>query len=133
MIPASIPEAEQEALRVCDELCETINAHDPEDHIRALNFPHVRIASGRVTVWETVDELRATYLPIIAQPLETGWHHSTMDQKDVINSAPDKVHVAVQYTRWTEDQQAIATYQALWVVTCVQGHWGVQVRSSFAP
>jgi len=133
LIPASIPEAEQEALRVCDELCETINAHDPEDHIRALNFPHVRIASGRVTVWETVDELRATYLPIIAQPLETGWHHSTMDQKDVINSAPDKVHVAVQYTRWTEDQQAIATYQALWVVTCVRGHWGVQVRSSFAP
>jgi hypothetical protein len=132
-MPSRNPEAEQEALRVCDELYETVNAHDPEGHIRALNFPHVRIASGRVTVWDTVDELRATYLPLIAQPLEPGWHHSTMDQKDVIHSSPDKVHVAVQYTRWTADHQPIAIYQALWVVTCVQGHWGVQVRSSFAP
>ena len=132
-MPSRNPEAEQEALRVCDELYETTNAHDPEGHIRALNFPHVRLASGRVTVWDTVDELRATYLPLIAQPLEPGWHHSTMDQKEVIHSGPDKVHVAVQYTRWTEDHQPIATYQALWVATCIQGHWGVQVRSSFAP
>jgi hypothetical protein len=132
-MPSRSPAAEQAALRVCDALYETINAHDPERHICALNFPHVRIASGQVTVWDTVDALRATYLPRIAHPLEPGWHHSTMDQKDVIHSAPDKVHVAVQYTRWTADHQPLATYQALWVVTCVQGHWGVQVRSSFAP
>ena len=132
-MPNPSPEAEREALRACDVLIETINNHDPEGHIRALNFPHIRLASGSVTVWETVDELRETYLPLIAQPLEPGWHHSTMDQKNVIHSAPDKVHVAVMYTRWTEDQQPIATYQALWVVTSVNGHWGVQMRSSFAP
>ena len=127
------PEAEKQALRACDALYETINAHDPEGHVRSLNFPHVRLASGHVTVWKNVDELRATYLPAVAQPLEPGWHHSTMDRKDVIHSSPDKVHVAVQYTRWTEDNRPIATYQALWVVTCIDDHWGVQVRSSFAP
>jgi hypothetical protein len=52
-----------------------------------------------------------------------------MGQKDVIHSSLDKLHVAVQYTRWTADHQPIAIYQALWVVTCVQRHWGVQVRS----
>ena len=127
------PEAEKEALRVCDELFDTFYADDPDGHIRTMNFPHVRLASGRVTVWETPDEVRATYFPLLAQSLESGWHHTTMDQKDVIHSGPDKVHVAVQYTRWTADHQPLATHQALWIVTYVQGHWGVQGRSSFAP
>jgi hypothetical protein len=127
------PEAEKEALRVCDELFDTFYAHDLEGHIRTMNFPHIRLASGRVTVWETPDEVRATYFPLLAQSLEAGWHHTTMDQKDAVHSGPDKVHVAVQYTRWAADQQPLATHQALWVVTSIQGHWGVQVRSSFAP
>jgi hypothetical protein len=118
------PEAEKEALRVCDELFDTFYAHDAEGHIRTMNFPHVRLASGRVTVWETPDAVQATYFPLMSQLLEPGWHHTIMDQKGVIHSGPDKGHVAVQDTSWTADHQRIATHQA---------HWGVQVRSSFAP
>jgi hypothetical protein len=33
------PEAETEALRACDALNDTINAHDLEGHARILNFP----------------------------------------------------------------------------------------------
>ena len=56
-----------------------------------------------------------------------------VDRKDVIQSSDDKVHVAVQFTRYDRTHTKLATYQTLHVVTCVAGHWGIQARSSFAP
>jgi len=39
------------------------------------------------------------------------------------------VHVAVDFTRYREDGSAIGRYFSLYVVTCQDGHWGIQVGS----
>jgi hypothetical protein len=36
-------------------------------------------------------------------------------------------------SRYKADGAKYATYQALWIVTRMDGQWGVQARSRFAP
>ncbi len=43
-----------------------------------------------------------------------------------------KVHFALQFTRYDAQDRAQQSYQALYVVTLQDGHWGVQSRSSYA-
>ena len=61
------------------------------------------------------------------------WHHSTFDSEEVLQSSNTKVHVAVRFTRWDGQDNIIATYNSLYIMNCVDGHWGIQARSSFAP
>ena len=62
-----------------------------------------------------------------------GWHHSTLDGADVIHEGPDKVHFDMRFSRFLDDGSRYATHRAVWVVTRLEGHWGIQARSSFAP
>ncbi len=64
---------------------------------------------------------------------EFTWAYSRWVERRVAPSGPDKVHLAVRFTRYKADDSKLATYDSLYVVTNVDGHWGVQVRSSFAP
>ena len=119
-----------EALRAIEIFFEGFNAED-DDRIReALNFPHARIASGRVRVVESPPDFET---PFALLKQAEGWHHSTLDRAKVLHSGPDKVHFDVAFSRFKEDGSRYATHEALWVVTRVDGHWGIQARSSFAP
>ena len=46
---------------------------------------------------------------------------------------PLLVRLALADSRFLEDGSLYATHQAVWVVTRIEGHWGIQARSSFAP
>ena len=97
-----------------------------------LNYPHVRIAGSEVKVWPTAKEYIEEFdFKRFAD--QSGWHHSAWDAKNVVQSSADKVHVAVTFTRYKADGTKIETYDSLYVVTKLNGHWGTQARSSFAP
>jgi hypothetical protein len=64
---------------------------------------------------------------------QTGWHHSVWDKREVIQSGKDKMHVAVQISRFNADGEKFGTYESFYVLTKQDGHWGTQARSSFAP
>lgn len=49
-----------------------------------------------------------------------------------MHAGPDKVHFDVQFTRYRADGTVIGAYKSLWIVTRIEGHWGVQARSSYA-
>ena len=127
------PASEDKALQVIDEFVACINAMDHEGHVRRLSFPHVRIANGEVRIWKDIEELGQDYLPMHSEPLEAGWVRSVFEKKEIIHSSEDKVHVAIQCVRYDENGTALTTFEAVYVVTCVDGHWGIQARSSFAP
>ena len=44
----------------------------------------------------------------------------------------NKVHVAVQFSRWRRDGSLIGRYKSIDIVTNQDGRWGIQARSSFA-
>ena len=123
------PESVAAAMAALDRFMAALNRRDEAALNAALHFPHVRIASGRVTTWPT----RGTYR--IADFLGRsgdGWNESRWDDRQVVHAGPDKVHLDVQFSRWRADGSLIGRYRSLWIVTEQGGTWGVQARSSFA-
>ena len=41
--------------------------------------------------------------------------------------------MALSYTRLRADHSVIGTYDSLYILTKVDGRWGIQARSSFGP
>ncbi len=109
---------------------EGFNAEDDQRIRQSLNFPHVRLASGTVRSIERAEDFKTPF--DLLKQVE-GWHHSTLDRADVIHEGSEKVHFDVCFRRFHEDGTAYATHEAIWIVTCQHGHWGIQARSSFAP
>ena len=119
------------AMAALDEFMLSFNARDPQALAASLNYPHVRFASGGVTVWQSAEEFAQTRA--FESLSRLGWDHSHWLSRDVTLASPDKVHVATVFQRFNSDNQPIATYQSLYIVTNVDGHWGTQARSSLAP
>ncbi len=111
---AGSAEAEASARTALDAFMTAFNARDLEAWRASLHWPHVRIASGAVKVWEQPADYTFDFDAFAKA--SGGWHHSAWEDLRVIQSSPDKVHFAVRFTRFGAD-----------------GHWGVQARSSFAP
>jgi hypothetical protein len=122
---------EAQARKTMDEFMETFNARDVRAWAKTLNYPHVRFASNQVRIWNTADEFahdNADYPKRLAP-----WHHSRWESMTVIQQGADKVHFAVTFVRYDENNREIGKFPSLYAVTLKDGHWGVQARSSFAP
>ncbi len=126
---AAAPDA---AEAVMEAFLEAFNARDEAAWADTLHFPHVRIAGGSVHVYAQRDDfIEAMDLERFAA--ETGWDHSTWDDMKVVQASPDKVHIAVTFTRYDAAGARMASYDSIYVVERVDGRWGVRARSSFAP
>jgi hypothetical protein len=123
--------AEREALAAVDSYMDAFNRRDLAGMDAALHFPHLRIASGTVQVIERPGLAPDDFFERFAAA--SGWAYSRWDYRRAVQSSRDKVHFAVQFTRYREDGSAIGSYPSMWIVTRREGRWGVQARSSFAP
>ena len=124
--------SEAAAMKALDEFMAAFNSRDPKAWAATLNYPHVRFASGTVRVWETEKDF-AGYMDFDAFAERFGWDHSAWDSRKIFQSGENKVHIAVQFSRYDKENEKISTYESLYIVTQVDGHWGTQSRSSFAP
>lgn len=112
-----------------DAFMKAFNARDLPAFEATFNFPHVRFASGQVTVIN----------PGFHKPemFERGalaeWDHSAWERRDVIHAGADKVHIDTRFTRYRKDGSVIAGFDSIYIVTRQDGRWGIQGRSSFAP
>lgn len=118
------------AAQAClDAFMAAFNARDLKAWEATFNFPHVRLASGTVTVLRPGDQKEDVFT---AAPL-ADWDHSAWARRDVIHAGPDKVHIDTRFNRYRRDGTLISGFDSIYVVTRVNGHWGVQARSSLAP
>ncbi len=117
------------ALAAMDNYLDGLNRSDEAAANAACNFPHVRLAGGKVTVWQTRGDYKIEGFKARAGE---GWHHSTWDERAPIHVGPDKVHLKVIFSRWRADNSLIGTFETIYIVTRQDGHWGIQARSSFA-
>ncbi len=139
--PAGVPEdsddilaetqEERSALEAVNAYMRAFNARDVAGTDAALHFPHVRLAGGTLRVTEAPGSLPPDFFGRFAA--EHGWACSRWDYRRAVQSCSDKVHFAVQFTRYRSDGSVIGQYPSMWVVTLRDGHWGVEARSSFAP
>lgn len=125
------PAAVAAAQKVLDTFMTTFNRRDMKSWAATLNYPHVRFASGTVTVWENQKEFTKT--PPFKALANIGWDHSHWLARDVVMASPAKVHIATTFERFDKNNESIGVYQSLYIVTRVKGEWGIQSRSSLAP
>lgn len=120
-----------EARAVMDGFMVAFNAQDAEAlRTTWFHFPHVRLHSGQVTVMATPADFRSAVWGRTGQA--QGWARTAWDYVEPVDSGPDKVHFRVQFTRYRADGSAIGSYRSLYIVTKLDGRWGIQARSSWA-
>jgi len=122
---------EADARAPIDAFFKAFNARDNDALKKTLHYPHVRInEAGNVNVWRDASEAGTNFEGLIRSE---GWARSSLDSVTMRQNDPVKVHFEVVFSRYKADGSKYATYQSLWIVTSVNGEWGVQARSSFAP
>ena len=109
---------------------DAFNAQDHERLAGTLNYPHIRHArSFRRT--ESAAEFRAMSERGEQALADEGWHHSVLDRTDAVQVRADKVHLLMTVSRCHADGEVYNTFETLWIATRLDGHWGIQFRSSF--
>lgn len=117
------------AMKCLDDFMTAFNARDIDAFDATFNFPSVRLASGKLVMIE-----RGYHTPaMLSTGALTDWHHSAWERRNVIHAGSDKVHIDTRFTRYRKDGSVIGSFDSVYVITCEDGHWGVKIRSSFAP
>lgn len=118
----------EQALAVVDRYLVALNARDTPAIRETFNFPHLRVgASGALSRFERPQDYDFDHF--FRRASRDGWHHSVWDRTEVVFATAGKAHVAVDFTRLRADGSTIGRYFSLYVVTCQDGHWGIQVGS----
>ena len=124
-------QAVEGARAAMDGFMAAFNAGDADAiRTRWFHFPHVRFHSGTVTVMQRPEDYHNLVWTRDGQC--AGWARSAWDYVEVIDAGPEKVHFRVQFTRFRDDGSAIGFYRSLYIVTCRDGRWAIQGRSSWA-
>ena len=122
-------EAIRAAQGVLDAFMTAFNARDIPAWEATFNFPSVRLASQGLVILNAGDQkLERFSTGALAE-----WDHSEWDRREVIHAGPDKVHIDTRFTRYRKDGSVIGGFDSIYVVTRQDGHWGIKIRSSFAP
>lgn len=108
---------------------EALNNRDEVALAATLHFPHYRLSGGKLTTWEGPE----SYFADFRARAGSDWDHTVWDALDVIVAQPDKVHLDVRFTRFRKDNSVLSNYRSMWVLSCLDGVWAAQLRSSFAP
>jgi hypothetical protein len=116
------------ALAAVERYLAALNARDTAAIRNAFNFPHLRIGvKGNLLRFERPGDY--DFSNFYDATRRDGWHHTGCDNCEAVFVTEGKVHVALNFTRYREDDSVIGHYYSLYVVTCQDGHWGIQVGS----
>ena len=122
-------EAIAAAMKCLDDFMAAFNARDLEAWGKTFNYPSVRFASGAMVIIEP-----GYHKPeMFGRGALAEWDHSAWQRRDVIHAGPDKVHIDTHFTRYRKDGSVLGGFDSIYVVTRQDGHWGIKIRSSFAP
>jgi hypothetical protein len=117
------------ALKLLDAFMTAFNARDVEAFEATFNFPSIRLASGKLVTLNKGDMTKERF----SQGALAEWDHSAWERREIVHAGEDKVHVDTRFTRYRKDGSVIGGFDSVYVITRENGHWGVKIRSSFAP
>ncbi len=108
---------------------DAFNSLDPERWADTLHFPQVRLSSSGYGFWETRAEFLAGPEP---GRLRT-WPETRVDSLEVSQNGPTGANLDIRYSVMNEDDEALSTYDAVFLATLRDGRWGVQAHSTYGP
>jgi hypothetical protein len=117
------------AYAVTNTFMETFNARDQAAHEATYNFPHIRIASGNVTIIPQAGTERDTFQRLMV----AGWDHSAWASRRIVQCEATKAHMLTNFIRYRADNTVLSQFNSLYIIEFKNGKWGITGRSSFAP
>ena len=110
---------------------QAINERDLETYRTTMNFPFTYQNDNGValTVETAADSGASAQLPwnIILRS-DPNWHHTTFDAVEEVVRSVSSAVFKVTFSRVDAVGRAYGTYQAIWIATSRDGHWGIQFR-----
>jgi hypothetical protein len=116
---------------VLDKFMTALNAHDAEAMDRCMHFPHPRFAGTKVAIYTDAGSNPMDLFERLKA--QDNWTHSRWETRDVVQFNESKAHVLLSYTRYRADDSVIGLYESMYIMTFIDGRWGIQARSSFGP
>ena len=113
------------------EFIASFNAQDHQRHSRSLNYPHIRLARGVFQHIESAEDFAEQSRRNAPRLRAEGWHHTNIHSIKVIHATEAKVHLALTMDRCHENGEVYNSFDTFWIATLVDGHWGIQFRSSY--
>lgn len=117
------------ALEVMEKHISALNESNTLELSATLHFPHFRLVGTNLKVWETADR----YFDDFRARAGENWAYTKLASITIISATSNKVHLDVQVNRFDAEDNLIADFGSIWVITEIQGVWAAQLRSSFAP
>ena len=122
---------EQEAIDLCLYWEKGFNERNRDICIEAMHFPHVRLWKNTFSIFHVAEDFLKGFDKQTADLEKESWGRTvTLDIK-VIQSSDDKVHLTLQQSRRDKENKEYHNFVTLWIVTKIEGKWGIQFRSSF--
>jgi hypothetical protein len=86
-----------------------------DTHIETCLFPHVRIASHQVLLLPDAKSYRDVGLRV-DDFMQAGWDHSEWATRKIVQADPEKVHVAVTFNRYQQDNSLIILETSFYIL-----------------
>ena len=122
--------AEAAAVAAVEAFYAAWSAGDLETLRGTMNYPHVSLFPGRVEVRATPEDFES---PFERLREGQGWHSSSLDRIHPVWTRDDKVCLSVDWSRYGEDGARYLSGNIIYIVTNVDGHWGIQFRARSEP
>ena len=111
---------------------ETFNTRDAFAFSSAMSYPHVRVSWAReagVLADREAHALSVSWDAFIA----AGWHHTEGSSPRVVGTTENKAHISGGWTRITNEGKKLLVNRVCYIVTCIDGRWGIQSRFGTDP
>ena len=120
-----------EALAALERHARTINDRDLAAYRKTMNYPFTyQNYNGVALTIANAEQVGVTAQPpwkIILQT-DPDWLRTEFDRIEEVARSVSSVVFKVEFRRLCRSGTDDRSYQAIWIVTCQQGRWGVQFR-----
>lgn len=117
--------------QVLNDYIDTFNAGSAMEWAQKLHYPHVRLAGGNVQIWNSPQEYAADNDKDVMRR-KCDWGRTVLDHCALVQGDEDKLHFATRWSRYTASGKHIISFDSLYIITKIDGSWGIQCRSSYA-
>ena len=122
--------AERAAVAAVEAFYQAWSEGDLETLRGTMNYPHVSLFPGHIEVRATPEDFESPFERL--RELQA-WHSSSLDRIHPIWTRDDKVCLSVDWSRYGEDGARYLSGNIIYIVTNVEGHWGIQFRARSEP
>ena len=96
-----------------------------------MHFPHVRLWKNTFSIFHVAEDFLKGFDKQTADLEKESWGRTVTSDIKAIQSSDDKVHLTLHQSRRDKENREYHNFVTLWIVTKIEGKWGIQFRSSF--